>query len=1099
MNFVKKFVRILFAAAFSLLGAVGWILQSALQIVTVFLILCVAAGVLIFIKVKPQLEDGRQVAYDTLAQMKRDDFSMLSDTEIFDKDGNRIGIINAGHYEYADISDISLNLQNAYIAQEDRRFKTHSGVDWIATFRAGLALVKHKGAITQGGSTITQQIIKNTYLTQEKTFTRKMVEILLAPEIEKAYSKADIMEFYCNTNFYGHRCYGVQAASQYYFGKDAADLEVYEAAVLVGISNSPSAYDPITHPDASRRKRDEVLKSMLEVDMLSQEAYDKAVSQPLRIQRQEQEGTDDSYLTSYAVHCASLELMKQEEFSFRYTFADKQDYDQYIELYTTVYNEKNDSIRSGGYQIYTSLDQDIQQMLQTHLDQVLSPFTEIQENGKFALQGAGVIVDNQTNYVVAIVGGRGTEDQFNRGYLSARQPGSTIKPLIDYGPAFDTGEYYPSRVVDDHKWEDGPSNSGGRYYGPVTVREALNRSLNTVAWQVLEDIGIDTGLSYLDSMQFHRLTYVDNGVQSLSIGGFTNGVRVVDMAKGFSTLANSGLYNDRTCILRIEHEHEGTLTSRIPSITRQVYGSDSAFMLTDVLKGTFTSPYGTGRGLGLAGGMPAAGKTGTTNSSKDTWFCGYTRYYTTAVWVGYDTPRAMPGVYGSTYAGAIWKNVMNQLHENLEPWDWERPETVVKDTYNSVTGERLHPSLTSISREDAESRQLMSTVIAAPDVAAAEPVYTAAAVQEEEAVYYMHTGAGPGVPGPGGSQEQEAGPGSASETPAGPGTSQEIGPGVGPGVGSQPVPQPTRPAPIGPGIPSSPDPAEESPQPGESSEEISDPQGQEEPPAETPETPAEEPPAEPPLLPAPPVVYLADGLYIEPDYTAGTNLVDYFSTSSQFRAQQNITEKTQKRLTDELENMVAAFEDRTIDSVEDVPEVRSEYQAISQGLTRLEDGDKRKELFDRAETRWEEFSQIMDSMADAIRVYDERQELARQRERRKADQEAEGRRKEEEIQNRIAAFETALEMVEAIQYRSSDADQLVTTAIDKLGELYGYTATDEYRARLEAAITRIRTLPTQAQWNTYQAQRKDREQQELYDLYQTEQYYWTPSKGPGVR
>ena len=179
MNFVKKFVRILFAAVFSLLGAVGWILQSALQIVTVFLILCVAAGVLIFIKVKPQLEDGRQVAYDTLAQMKRDDFSMLSDTEIFDKDGNRIGIINAGHYEYADISDISLNLQNAYIAQEDRRFKTHSGVDWIATFRAGLALVKHKGAITQGGSTITQQIIKNTYLTQEKTFTRKMVEILL--------------------------------------------------------------------------------------------------------------------------------------------------------------------------------------------------------------------------------------------------------------------------------------------------------------------------------------------------------------------------------------------------------------------------------------------------------------------------------------------------------------------------------------------------------------------------------------------------------------------------------------------------------------------------------------------------------------------------------------------------------------------------------------------------------------------------------------------------------------------------------------------------------------------------------------------------------
>ena len=198
-------------------------------------------------------------------------------------------------------------------------------------------------------------------------------------------------------------------------------------------------------------------------------------------------------------------------------------------------------------------------MLQTSLDEVLSSYTELQDNGKYALQGAAVIVDNQTNYVVAIVGGRGTEDQFNRAYLSARQPGSTIKPLLDYGPAFDTGEYYPSRIVDDHQWDDGPANSGGHYYGPVTVREALNRSLNTVAWQVLEDIGIDTGLSYLDNMQFQRLTYVDNGVPALSIGGFTNGVRVVDMAKGFSTLANNGVYNDRTCILKIEHEQEGDL------------------------------------------------------------------------------------------------------------------------------------------------------------------------------------------------------------------------------------------------------------------------------------------------------------------------------------------------------------------------------------------------------------------------------------------------------------------------------------------------------------------------------------------------------------
>ncbi len=670
-----------------LMGIAGALFKAFLTVLTVTFILCVCAGVIVYIKIKPELDYCREVAYDTLATMDRSDFSMLSDTIIYDKDGEQIGLINAGHYEYVDINHISINLQNAYIAQEDRRFKTHSGVDWIATFRAGLALIKHGGTITQGGSTITQQVIKNTYLTQEQTFTRKIIEILLAPELEKKYSKADIMEFYCNTNFYGHQCYGVQAASRYYFGKDAADLDVHEAAVLVGISNSPSAYDPVRHPEASLEKRNDVLYSMYEVGYLTEEEYEKYIAEPLSIVQETQEGTDESYQTSYAIHCAALTLMKLDGFEFQYLFEDKEDYDSYMERYDEAYSEKTDSIRAGGYQIYTSLDQTIQDTLQEAIDLGLSSFTELQENGKYALQGAGVIVDNQTNYVVAVVGGRGTEDQYNRAYLSARQPGSTIKPLIDYGPAFDTGEYYPSRMINDHKWEDGPSNSGDNYYGYVTIREALNRSLNTVAWQVLQDIGVDTGLSYLGEMEFQRISYVDNGVASLSIGGFTNGTRVVDMAKGYSTLANYGVYNDRTCIVQIIHEHDGDLTQNLKATTKQVYLEDTAFMLTDILKGTMTSSYGTGRGLALDGDMPCAGKTGTTNSNKDTWFCGYTRYYTAAIWVGYDTPRAMPGVYGSTYAGRIWKNAMDQIHADLEPLDWEPPVTVEKrqDPDNGIT------------------------------------------------------------------------------------------------------------------------------------------------------------------------------------------------------------------------------------------------------------------------------------------------------------------------------------------------------------------------------------------------------------------------------
>ena len=658
------------------LGITGWLFKGVLSVFTAAFLIMAAAGLILYAAVKPELDKCREIAYDKLAQMDRSDFSMLSDTVIYDKDGKQIGLINAGHYQYMDINHISMNLQNGYIAQEDRRFKNHNGVDWIATFRAGLALIKHGGEVTQGGSTITQQVIKNTYLTQERTFTRKIVEILLAPELEKKYSKADIIEFYCNTNFYGHRCYGVEAASLYYFGKHAEDLAPEESAVLIGISNSPSAYDPVSHPDASKNKRDDVLKSMNEVGYLSNEDYEKAVSSPLKIVQKETEGTDENYQSSYAIHCAALELMKMDGFEFQYTFDNKEDYTLYSERYTAAYSEQSDRIRAGGFQIYTSLDSGLQAVLQTQIDASLSGFTELQENGKFALQGAGVIVDNKTNYVTAIVGGRGAEDPFNRAYLSARQPGSTIKPLIDYGPAFDTGEYYPTRMVNDHKWEKGPSNSGRRYFGNVTVREALNRSLNTVAWQILEDIGIDFGLSYLGEMEFQKLSYVDNQVPSLSIGGFTNGVRVVDMAKGYSTLANGGVYNDRTCIVKILHEKEGELTKDMTPFAKQVYRSDSAFMLTDVLKGTFTSPYGTGRGLGLENDMPAAGKTGTTNSSKDTWFCGYTPYYTAAVWVGYDIPRNMPGIYGATYAGKIWKNVMDEIHQGLPPLDWEQPDTV---------------------------------------------------------------------------------------------------------------------------------------------------------------------------------------------------------------------------------------------------------------------------------------------------------------------------------------------------------------------------------------------------------------------------------------
>lgn len=914
----------------SLFGILGWLFQSLLQLLTITLIVTLLAGILVYARIKPDLDYCREVAYDKLSQMQRQDFRMLSDTEVYDKDDNLIGLINAGHYEYVPIDQISLNIQNAYIAQEDRRFKSHTGVDWIATFRAGLALVKNRGEITQGGSTITQQVVKNTYLTQEQSFTRKIVEILLAPEIEKKYSKADIMEFYCNTNFYGNRCYGVQAASRYYFGKDAEELLPYEAAVLVGLSNSPSAFDPIKNPDAALEKRNDILHSMYEVGYLTQDEYTAAAEQSLSIVQEEAEGTDENYQSSYAIHCAAIQLMELDGFSFRYTYEDKEDYDNYMEGYQALYNEKNEEIRAGGYRIYTSLDSAIQQQLQAQIDDGLSSFSELQDNGKYALQGAGVIVDNQSNYVVAIVGGRGTEDPFNRAYLSARQPGSTIKPLIDYGPAFDTGEYYPARMVDDHKWEDGPSNSSGRYHGNVTVREALNRSLNTVAWQILSDIGVNFGLDYLGQMNFQKLTYIDNNVPSLSIGGFTNGVRVVDMAKGYSTLANNGVYNDRTCIRRIEHEQQGDLTRDSKPHARQVYQEDSAYMLTDILKGTLTESYGTGYGLALDGGMPAAGKTGTTNSSKDTWFCGYTRYYTTAVWVGYDIPRSMPGIYGNTYAGKIWKRVMDQIHTDKEPLDWEQPSTVV---------------------EQADSK---------------------------------------------------------------------------------------------------------------------------------------------------------------------TGITDLMSTTAQLRAEQSLHDKEQRRLEEDLKTSVTEFEDKTIETVEDTYWVKDRYQSLVSKLNLMDEGALRGELLDRVTSRYEEFSVTIKEMQSTIALYEQQKAREHAEAQKRAEEAAEKRRADLEIQTRKNEFLTALMDVESLEYQAPDAQQLIQTAIDKLPLVADYEEAVSYSERLNAAITRVSTLPTAQEWQMMEDKKKEeeaaaqeaeqqlisQEQARLQSYLKQEQRKWNPNSqqpvGPGI-
>ena len=720
MNTLRRYVknakdvfRIIVGAIGSYVGVVSNILGAVMGILASVMVIGGIVGLCVYVKVLPMFTEAREEVFDKLVHLSKDDYIMKEDTVVYDANGKKVGSVNAGSYKYVSINDISPYIYDGYIAVEDKRFRTHGGVDLVATMRAGVSLLKHNMEITQGGSTITQQVIKNNLLTQNKSYTRKIAEILLAPTIESKFTKAQIMEFYCNSNYYGNKCYGVGAASRYYFGKKCADLEPQEAAMLIGLSNSPASYNPVLHPQAALKKRNRVLKTMCNDGVITPKEYKAAVKKKLNIKQLTEEGSsNETYVISYAIHCSAISLMEKEDFKFKYVFDSKEDYQKYNKTYSKAYNEKIESIRSGGYKIYTSINMKKQKKLQKSVDEGLA-FNKEKDNdsGKYALQGAAVCVNNETGYVEAVVGGRGKNDQYNRAYLAARQSGSAIKPLIDYTPGFESGMYSPSTIVNDNKFTNGPSNAGGAYYGSVHIREAVARSLNTVAWQVLDNISVKYGLSFLDKLHFHNISYIDNDNMALSLGGFTEGVRVVDMAKGFSTLANNGSFSDRTCVKKIEHVSDGVVYKNNNEKT-QVYSEDAAWMMTDVLKGVFNESYGTGRKLKLENGQICAGKTGTTNSSKDVWFCGYTKYYTTVVWAGYDTPRAMPGASGASIPGVIWKDYMDKIHEKLKPQDFTMPSTISLAKYDSagniIEGTAVAGSKTRPAGMDYFSKSILS-------------------------------------------------------------------------------------------------------------------------------------------------------------------------------------------------------------------------------------------------------------------------------------------------------------------------------------------------------------------------------------------------------
>lgn len=392
-------------------------------------------------------------------------------------------------------------------------------------------------------------------------------------------------------------------------------------------------------------------------------------------------------MTSYAIHCAVKALMEQEGFPFQYQFETKAAYQAYQELYQETYSALASDIRLGGYRIYTSLDPELQTILQDAVDKSVRNYTERGENGIYALQSAAVAVDNETGYVVAIVGGREQEGEFNRGYQAARQPGSAIKPILVYGPAFDTGLYYPTKRVVDEYIPKGPKNAYRGYKGPMSVYEAIGRSVNTIAYQTFLDIGGNYAVPYLEKMRFSHLSYLDQSNGSMSIGGFTYGVSVDEMAKAYSTLENNGVYTENDCVKKIEFFHSGVLFEE-KNEKIQVYDPASAYMVLSCLEGVLNEPYGTGRSRKLDG-ITAAAKTGTTDENKDIWFCGTTTDYALAVWCGYDRPRASYNFSSVRYPGYTWQTFLEKVHEGKLNEEFVRPDTVVTRNVN-YRGEPVH-------------------------------------------------------------------------------------------------------------------------------------------------------------------------------------------------------------------------------------------------------------------------------------------------------------------------------------------------------------------------------------------------------------------------
>ncbi len=565
------------------------------------------------------------------------------------------------------IDDIPKHVQDALISIEDERFESHHGVDWKSTAKAILG--KLTGTSTRGGSTITQQVIKNVTGDDEVTIKRKVSEIFRALRLEKNYSKDEILETYLNTVYFGNGCYGIEAAAEGYFGKTVGELTVAEAASIVGITQFPYKYDPARgdwYREQNKDRQLTVLYKMHELGKLSDEEYEQAKNQPLVFT------WDADFVPSASVASRSDTASSTTYDSY---FVERMFNDIVADMHEKLgYDESvaKDMLYTGGYSIYCTVDPEIQSTVESvYADRNNLNYTSAKGE---QLQSGATIIDNATGDIVAVAGRVGErEGRFLLDYSTVvRQCGSAIKPLSVYAPALDAGVITPASVIDDYPVEmlNGsawPVNAYSGYRSIMTLQDAIRNSSNPTAVRTAMKLTLPASYAFMtEKLGFTTLTNDDmTAAGALALGGLSKGVTTREMAAAYASFANGGVYTTPRTYTEVK-DHNGNTILENKTESHVAMKESTAYAMNELLKNVVRSGTGTGANFS---GMTIAGKTGSTNSNNDRYFVGYTPYYTAAVWVGYDTPTRI--VASGNPAATLWKTFMSKVHANLPNKDFD--------------------------------------------------------------------------------------------------------------------------------------------------------------------------------------------------------------------------------------------------------------------------------------------------------------------------------------------------------------------------------------------------------------------------------------------